>query len=268
VPEGPEIRRAADRIAEILVGQRIEQASFAFPELRPFETRLQGSRVEAVDTHGKAMLTRFENLLTLYSHNQLYGRWFTMPRGQLPETRRSLRVALHTETHSALLYSASDIDVLTPQQLDDHPFLTRLGPDILDEDLEEGDIAERIGQRRFARRSLAAIYLDQGFLAGLGNYLRSEILHCAGLHPKRRPVDLDPDERQRLARVTREICWRSYRTGGVTLSEANRKGQRERFWVFARASKPCYRCRTKIQRESFSGRRIYFCPACQARPIA
>jgi len=214
------------------------------------------------------MLTRFENQLTLYSHNQLYGRWYTMPRGQLPDTRRSLRVALHTKTHSALLYSASDILVLTPQQLETHPFLARLGPDILDEKLEEADIVERIGQPRFHRRSLAAIYLDQGFLAGLGNYLRSEILYCAGLHPKRRPVDLERDERQSLARVTREICWRSYRTGGVTLSEAHCNGRGERFWVFARSSKPCYRCRTKIQRENFSGRRLYYCPACQARPTS
>ncbi|MBT8038738.1 MAG: endonuclease VIII [Xanthomonadales bacterium] len=263
MPEGPEIRRAADRIAKILVGRRIEQVSFAFPELRPFETTLRGSCVRAIDTHGKAMLTRFENQLTLYSHNQLYGRWFTMPRGELPETRRSLRVALHTKTHSALLYSASDIHVLTPQQLDAHPFLSRLGPDILDEDLEEGDIAERIGQRRFLRRSLASIYLDQGFLAGLGNYLRSEILYCAGLHPKLRPVDLELGEQQRLARATRQICWRSYRTGGVTLSKAQSRGRKERFWVFARASKPCYRCGAKIQRDNFSGRRLYYCPACQ-----
>ena len=90
------------------------------------------------------MLTRFDNGLTLYSHNQLYGRWYTTRRPQLPNTARQLRVALHTQTHSALLYSASDIAVLSDRQLSEHPFLSRLGPDILDRSLTASRIAERL----------------------------------------------------------------------------------------------------------------------------
>ena len=113
MPEGPEIRLAADRVASILLGEKITAADFGLPALKRFEKRLTGARVVAVDTRGKAMLTRFDNGLTLYSHNQLYGRWYTMRQKRMPKTNRSLRVALHTETGSALLYSASDIEVLT-----------------------------------------------------------------------------------------------------------------------------------------------------------
>jgi len=265
VPEGPEIRRAADRIAKVLIGRPIEKASFAFPELQPFEERLKGSLVEAVETRGKAMLTRFDNELTLYSHNQLYGRWFTVKRGELPNTRRSLRVALHTNSHSALLYSASDISVLTTAQVQSHPFLSRLGPDVLDQGLDTDAIAGRLDQPRFRRRSLAALYLDQSFLAGLGNYLRSEILYAAGLHPSRRPVDIDAEGKRRLARETTRMCRRSYRTGGKTLTPGPGRKRTGRFWVFARASKPCFTCGASIQRENFSGRRLYFCPICQVQ---
>ena len=132
MPEGPEIRRAADRIANVLLGRQIEEVFFAFPELCRYEEQIAGTRVAAVDTRGKALLTRFDNDLVLYSHNQLYGRWFTVERGNLPGTRRSLRVALHTESHSALLYSASEISVLTDRQVAAHPFLSRLGPDVLE----------------------------------------------------------------------------------------------------------------------------------------
>ena len=265
MPEGPEIRRAADRIADVLVGRRIEQACFAFPELRSFEERLKGTVVKAVDTRGKAMLTRFDNGLTLYSHNQLYGRWFTVRRGKLPETRRSLRVALHTNTDSALLYSASDISVLTPAQLESHRFLSRLGPDVLDESLNANGIARRLDEKRFMRRSLAALYLDQSFLAGLGNYLRSEILFSAGLHPKLRPVDLEPESKGRLARETIKLCRRSYRTGGKTLTHGAGRRKTDRFWVFSRSSRPCYVCGTRIRREDYSGRRLYHCPVCQLK---
>lgn len=265
MPEGPEIRRAADRIADVLVGRRIEQACFTFAELQPFEERLRGSVVEAVDTRGKAMLTRFDNELTLYSHNQLYGRWFTAKRGSLPETRRSLRVALHTNSDSALLYSASDIKVLTPGQVQSHPFLSRLGPDVLDECLSADTIVKRLDQKRFMRRSLAALYLDQSFLAGLGNYLRSEILHGAGLHPALRPIDLEPENKDRLARETIRMCRLSYRTAGKTLTPGPGRRKADRFWVFARASRPCYTCGASIQRKNYSSRRLYFCPVCQVR---
>ena len=185
MPEGPEIRRAADKVAAVLVGKTIETVGFGLAPLKPFESRLSGRTVTAVDTRGKAMLTRFDNGLTLYSHNQLYGRWYVRARGDLPRTRRSLRVALHTAMHSALLYSATDIEVLDAAGLESHAFLSRLGPDILDPELRWQAIASRLNERRFRARSLASLYLDQRFLAGIGNYLPTEILYFAQLSHSR-----------------------------------------------------------------------------------
>jgi endonuclease-8 len=268
VPEGPEIRIAADRIADVLVGEVVEGVEIAFPALKHFETTLSGCRVEAVETRGKAMLTRFDNGLTLYSHNQLYGRWFTARRGETPNTRRSLRVALHTAEKSALLYSASDVEVLDADGVAAHRFLSKLGPDLLDPELTENRLAERLASERFRRRSVAALYLDQSFVAGLGNYLRSEILFCAGVAPERRPGDLDAAQRAALARETLRLGWRSYRTRGITLDDEVLAGlprgpRRKRFWVFARAGQRCYRCRARIGKEIRGSRRLYRCPTCQ-----
>ncbi|MGB5245668.1 MAG: endonuclease VIII, partial [Woeseia sp.] len=214
MPEGPEIRRAADALARALQGQRVNDVYFGLPQLRRFAGKLRGVSVDIVDTRGKAMLTRFANGLTLYSHNQLYGRWYVTQHGETPDTNRDLRVALHNDSHSAWLYSASDIEVLTQSQLASHPFLQRLGPDVLDDALTANALAARLDDDRFRRRSLAALYLDQGFLAGIGNYLRSEILFSAGLHGNDRPQDLSGKERRRLAVESIRLSRRSYRTGG------------------------------------------------------
>ncbi len=273
MPEGPEIRIAADRIARVLIGERVEEVLLALPRLRRFEKRLHGTTVARVDTRGKAMLTRFANGLTLYSHNQLYGRWYVTAPGRMPRTNRTLRVALHTASGSALLYSASDIEVLDDAGLEAHPFLSRIGPDILDAQLTWNTLAARLAQARFRGRSLAALYLDQGFLAGTGNYLRSEILHFAGLDPARRPADMSRAERQRLARQTLAVARRSYRTRGITNPPARVRARKaagdtsrgaHRFAVFARAGKPCDACGATIQRATAGSRRIYFCPDCQA----
>ena len=274
MPEGPEIRLAADKIARVLLGQTLVAVEFGLPRLQRFAGRLTGAVVTAVDTRGKAMLTRFDNGLTLYSHNQLYGRWYTTRRPRLPDTTRTLRVALHTATHSALLYSASDIEVLTDQQLDRHSFLTRVGPDILDKRLNTDAVAERLLEPRFRNRNLGGLYLDQAFLAGNGNYLRSETLHVARVHPAEKPSQLGPRRLRELARLTLTISRRSYRTRGITVTpEIDRalraKGlpyEQRRFFVFARAGQPCRRCKTTIHQMTVSGRRLYLCPSCQPRP--
>jgi endonuclease-8 len=271
MPEGPEIRREADRIAKRLVGKLLSDVQIEVPKLRRFEARLAGSRVTAVDTAGKAMLTRFDNGLTLYSHNQLYGRWYVTRRPRLPSTQRQLRVGLHTRTHSALLYSASDVDVLTDRQLAKHPFLTRIGPDILDPGLDSDAVLERLASTAFSGRALGSLYLDQRFLAGIGNYLRSEILWAARLDPWTRPAACARHEMRRLARQTLAISRRSYRTGGVTMTpslntELRERGlpfEEHRFWVFGRDGLPCYECGSTVERQDLGSRRIYICRECQ-----
>jgi len=271
MPEGPEIRLAADTVARVLENNRVETVAFGLPQLKRFEKRLSGSFVTAVDTRGKAMLTRFDNGLTIYSHNQLYGRWYTVRRPRMPKTNRQLRIELCTSTHKALLYSASDIDVLDDDQLLTHPFLSRLGPDILDRSLTRAKIAERLCDPAFRNRSLGGLYLDQQFLAGNGNYLRSEILWAAQLDPGRKPAELAKTERQILAKETLAMARRSYRTRGVTVVPALAKKlqaegltyQGYRFYVFGREGLPCYRCKSQIQRRTMGSRNLFMCPACQ-----
>lgn len=273
MPEGPEIRRAADAVERVLAGRRVVEVRFGLARLRRYCAALEGARVTAVDTRGKAMLTRFDNDLTLYSHNQLYGRWYTSRRGEYPDTARSLRVALHTATHSALLYSASDIDVLTDEEIASHPLLSKLGPDILDRRLTVAGVSGRLCRPDFRNRALASLYLDQRFLAGIGNYLRSEILFVARLDPAAAPADLSPAEIGRLARATLAVSRRSYRTEGVTVTRdlerrlraAGQAFEEYRFWVFGRDGQPCRNCGAPIERRSASSRGLFVCADCQSR---
>lgn len=274
MPEGPEIRRAADEIAAVLEGQRVEQVRFGLPRLRRYNRQLQGHKVLRLETRGKALLTHFEHGLSIYSHNQLYGVWRVQARGKIPESSRSLRLALHTASHSALLYSASDISVWATAELPQHPFLARIGPDILDASLDWRAVAQRLQSEAFRGRRLASLYLDQRFLAGIGNYLRSEILFAAGLHPGLRPRDLGRGELGRLSRSTLDISRRSYQTAGITQPAARhralqRRGldyEQRRFMVFGREGLPCYNCGDEVIRQQADSRGLFVCRYCQPPP--
>ena len=182
-----------------------------------------------------------------------------------------MRVAIETDRQSALLYSASQIELLDDAGLAQHPYLEKLGPDVLDERLVAADVEALLREKRFAGRRLGHLLLDQGFLAGLGNYLRSEIAFEARLHPDRCPRDLTRNERRRLARAAIRVSRRAYRSGGVTLPVAQSTALRRegatwaqsRHWVFARARRDCRVCGTKVSRVDRAGRRIYLCVGCQ-----
>ena len=272
MPEGPEIRRVADRLARQLVGQSLESVWFAFPELAGQGASLEGHRVLSVDSWGKALLTHFDNDLVLYSHNQLYGVWKFHRAANPPSTRRSLRVRLQAGGRVASLYSASDVSLWSAGQLDQHPFLSRLGPDLLSHGVTADDIEERLTSSRFRRRALGGLLLDQGFYAGIGNYLRSEMLFFAGLGPQLRPMDLESIQWSRLARVMRDVIHQAYREAGVTnqpgwIAHEKRQGLsrgRWRFAVFAREGLPCHACGEQIVRRMVTSRRLYYCPSCQA----
>ena len=271
MPEGLEIRRAADKVEAVLKDKTVERIQFGLQPLKKFSRALTGTKVLQLETRGKALLTHFDSGHTIYSHNQLYGVWRVVKRDKLPKTNRQLRLALHTDRHSALLYSASDISVWNTEKIEEHPFLQRIGPDILNPNLTWREVAERLQSKTFAGRALNSVYLDQAFLAGLGNYLRSEILFIAGIHPARKARELSKGEIGKLARITLDISQRSYASQGVTIPDQQYKALKKkgvsfgkaRFFVFSRANQPCRVCKTKIKRSTANSRRIYTCAICQ-----
>lgn len=269
MPEGPEIRRAADRLAEAVLDQPLVSAWFAFPELEAQAPGLVGRRIRAIEPHGKALLTHFDHGWTLYSHNQLYGVWRIAPAGERPAEARSLRVALETARRAILLYSASEIELWPTADLPAHPFLRKLGPDVLDPALDARVVARRLADPAFAGKQLVGLLLDQGFLAGMGNYLRSEVLFEARIAPTRRPADLSAAERRRLAAALLSVPRASYATRGIEPAEGMRSDYLTdtptgfRFQVFDREGLPCPACRRRIVRHELGGRRLYWCPRCQ-----
>lgn len=262
MPEGPEIRRAADSLEAAVKGKSLTSVWFAFPHLQAYASDLVGCTITHIETRGKALLTHFSSGLTMYSHNQLYGVWRVVGSGEIPKTTRVLRVRLETADKAILLYSASDIAMLTADELAAHPFLQRVGPDVLDMSLTVAQVKARLLSTRFARRQFAGLLLDQAFLAGLGNYLRVEILWEAALAAQHRACDLDDSQLDRLAQAMLAIPRLSYQTRG-RVNENRHHGALFSFKVFHRDGEACERCGGTIEKTTLSSRPFYWCPGCQ-----
>ena len=186
-------------------------------------------------------------------------------------TNRALRVLFGNDKHIARLWSATDIEILEPWELPGHPYLAKLGPDVADLEVSYDDVLAQISNQKFARRQLSGLLLDQGFLAGVGNYLRSEILFSAGISPYRKTGSLTEDERHRLARSAIEITALAYHEKGVTVPQELYKTLRDnglsryqaRHYVFTRDGLACHTCDSLIVHTRLSGRRLDYCSKCQ-----
>ncbi|MBI45904.1 endonuclease VIII [Marinobacter flavimaris] len=279
MPEGPEIRRMVDDIHKAVGGKTAQSVFFAFEHLKPFESALRGRRVERVEARSKAVLVFFEATdedgpWCVYSHNQLYGKWRMGTPDREPSTNRQLRFAIIGPKKAARLYSASDIQLVRPDQLSEVPYLSRLGPDPLNQDVSVDQLLAVFDDKRFRGRNLGGLLLDQAFVAGIGNYLRSEILFEAGVSPRARPRDLDADQQSKLAEAILTLVQRTYRLKGITnppeRAERLKKegwtfGQR-RHMVFNRDGQRCHDCASPLVKTMMASRRLYYCPACQGTP--
>ncbi len=271
MPEGPEIARAAAEISAAITAKQVRLIEFAFPQLQPYSTEITGSKVLDVGARGKAMLIHFSCAKTLYSHNQLYGQWAVLAPEEPVNPKLQIRVAIHTESAVAVLYSASAIEVWRSAQIHTHPYIAKLGVELLAANTTIADVRNMIEAPLFQNRRLSQLLLDQGFLAGLGNYLRSDILFVARINPHAKLNELNSTQRQALATAALHLSQQSYATGGITndlaLANVMRKNGatfgRYRHWVFDRAGAACHACATTIVREVVSGRAIFYCPQCQ-----
>ncbi|DAC15572.1 MAG TPA: endonuclease VIII [Candidatus Poseidoniales archaeon] len=271
MPEGPETHRVAHKLAKAFEGKKLEQVSLFFPSLAGQEALFLNQEVEYIRAKSKALLISVGDTI-LYSHNQLYGRWtVNLKTTKLKPTGRTLRLELGTDKHVARLWSATDIMLLEPWMLSGHPYLSKLGPDVADIHTEVSVIFGQLKERKFQRRQLCHLLLDQSFLAGVGNYLRSEILYHARLSPFMKLLELSDIQKSRLAYSAKKIPHRAFIQKGVTVPselfeslKSNGLTRRQaRHFVFTRDGEPCWECGVEISHKRVSGRRLDFCIRCQ-----
>ena len=245
------------------------ELSLLHPTIAVQKRVLKNVTIARVHARSKAMLTEFSNGAVLYSHNQLYGEWRVHTLGEALLDRQK-RLVIATKSNRVVLYSATDFAWLRTGREQQHPYIAKLGPEVLADGMTPAILAKQLAC--FPRRNLAAALLDQGVLAGLGNYLRADILFVARLSPLLRVGDLSDAQLKNLAEVIHQLTWRSVRHDGVLLPTSDYKKLRARgegyeaarFYVFDREGLPCRVCGTQVARTDMGGRGVFFCPACQA----
>ncbi len=109
---------------------------------------------------------------------------------------------------------------------------------MLDARLTPEEVKARLLSPRFRNRQFSGLLLDQSFLAGLGNYLRVEILWQVGLTGQHKAKDLNEAQLNALSHALLDIPRLSYTTRGQA-DENKHHGALFRFKLFHRDGEAC-----------------------------
>lgn len=256
MPEGDAVRRTARRLDAALAGRVLVSAELRVPGFSTVD--LRGFTVLGTGTVGKHLLTRLANgerLLTLHHHLRMDGRWRIGPPGPPRAPAHLIRIWLTTATTQAVGVHVHEVQVRPTAE--EHVWVGRLGPDILDDDFDPSDAVARLAE---AHRPLVEALLDQRLVAGLGTMWASEAAHRAGASPW-----ADTAAAPGLADALVAI-----RDRMAEAVDSPRGVARQPLQVFQRVRQPCRACGTPIRSGRVGAapydRPTYWCPRCQPDP--
>ena len=276
MPEGDTILLAARTLGRAIAGQRVVRFESVYAQITRVaeDQRVIGRMVESVTARGKHLLIAFSPLdaaggdgLVLRTHMRMNGSWHVYPAGaRWRRPRRDMRVLVATDRVVAVAFNVPVAELLFARDLARHDELRALGPDLLSDTFDRADAIRRM--REHPQDPIADLLLDQRVLAGIGNVFKSEILFLTRIYPFTLTSHVSDAQLDELVTIARKVMAVSVRIGQrTTRSSLN---PRERLWVYGRAGKPCWRCRTPIRAKKTGpdARITYWCPRCQAEPGA
>jgi formamidopyrimidine-DNA glycosylase len=159
------------------------------------------------------------------------------------------------------------MDLMPTDAAEAHPLLARLGPEPLGNGFSEDYL---VGRLRGRDTPVKSALLDQTLVAGLGNIYVCEVLHRAGISPRRRAGRVAAARVAALVPIIRAVLTEAIEAGGSSLRDYRRAdGElgyfQHSFRVYGRAGGPCPTpgCGGTVARLVQSGRSSFHCPRCQ-----
>lgn len=281
MPELPEVENVRRSLTPLLgglvAGVRSARHDFAFrgATLDPARPRdlLAGARIADLHRHGKQLAIVGDDGRAIAIHLGMTGQLLWLPGARegspaLPSDHVHVRWSIRAANGPGVLvfrdprrfggaWAFPSFDALRRHRWN------ALGPDAL-------LVTPRalLEAARGSARSIKALLLDQGVLAGVGNIYADEALFRARIEPRRRAGGVRPEEGRRLARAIRAVLRAAVDLGGSTLrdyrdADGNAGGFQRMHRVYGRGGLGCAVCGQTLREGRVAGRTTVWCPVCQ-----
>ena len=282
VPELPEVETVRRGLAPVMEGRVILNAQVNRPDLRwplpeKMSERLTNKRVERLRRRSKYILADLSSDETLIIHLGMSGRMLISGvilgefHNNHPVPAKHDHVVLDMEGGARITFNDARrfgaMDLVDTTGVEQHRLLAELGPEPFGNAFHGDYLVERLAGKTMP---IKTALLDQHIVAGLGNIYVCEVLHRAGISPKRKAGRIAPSRVKALVPIIRDVLQEAIDSGGSSLRD-HRQASGElgyfqhNFRVYDREDQPCPRegCDGQITRIVQSGRSSFYCPHCQ-----
>lgn len=255
MPEGPEVRNITRKLNIRLAGANL--ISF---DIGKEKDLLQNLTIVNVSCRGKLIVFILQGPeggnIYISSSLGMTGSW-TQSKGSY--TKAILYTSVGNFYYEDMRGFGKIAIQRTEEELDQR--LSKIGFDVLEASLVHPQIPDEQWLSFFNRKSkkkICVFLLEQDKIAGIGNYLRSEILHQAEINPYRIISSLSDEELLRLRNSTQEVIVRAYRSNGLTIKDyIDPEGEKGSFVCSVYGKKVDEQGR-KVITEKVSGRSIFY----------
>jgi endonuclease-8 len=267
MPEGNVIHNQARRLRKLFKGVQVvidsPQGRFASEALLVTDHSI--TRVEA---HGKHLFIGMDNGLWIHVHLGLFGKWRIAP-GVAPEPIGQIRMRIQSDSGFAELRGPTVCEVLDADAK--KRAIRKIGPD----PIRKSDRTPAWEKVHRSATPIGSLLMDQRVFAGVGNIYRAEVLFRHNISPFRAGRDVSRAEFDGMWADLVELMSKGTRRGRIDtvrpehMPRAMGRPAREdrhggEVYVYRRDGQHCYLCGAEIQITDMQGRKLYWCPKCQA----
>lgn len=276
--ELPEALTVAAQMTHTVTGKRVREAlanasphKFAFYTGDPaaYASLLVGQKLGPARAGGKMIYLPVGSELTLVLGEGGERILHHAAGARLPD-KHQLWLAFEDDTHLTVsIQGWGFVGLMDPETLTAHVYAGRTGPSPLDDGFTLDAFTALFDALPAGdSRSIKAFVVSDPGMRGIGNGCLQDVLFHAGLHPRRRAVELARPQQKELYRALRSTLRQMVEQGGrdSELDLYGHPGRYERLFHSGTVGQPCPVCGTPIEKQSFLGGSVYFCPACQPEP--
>jgi len=282
LPELPEVETVRRGLLPAMEGQIIAKAQVNRPDLRwklpeNMAARLTGQRVLSLRRRSKYILADLASGESLIIHLGMSGRMLISGQkiGEFhhphPTPEKHDHIVIDMDGGARITFNDArrfgHMDLGETATLEDHWLIRSIGPEPFGNDFNESYLVETIKNRA---SPIKTVLLDQKVVAGLGNIYVCEVLHRAGISPKRKPVNLSSKRIASLVAIIRQVLSEAIEAGGSSLRDYRQAdGElgyfQHTFRAYGQEGQPCVtpECDGTITRIVQSGRSTFYCGQCQ-----
>jgi len=274
--ELPEVVTLARQLSNSVVGQTVADVvlteprpKFLFVTPKPgsaFRAALIGREIRCSRSAGKWLFLDLSDGKTLLI-GEFGGRLLHTHAGSETPTKQHLAIALDDESSLSLTIQMwGFVGALSPDELRDHPYAGRLGPEPLSDAFSETAFNRILDNHAGGdNEPIKAFLTHEANVCGIGNGYLQDILFRARLSPRRRVADIARDERAALHEAVQKTMSEAIALEGRD-TEVTLYGKHGRYTPILdkrTVGIPCPVCSTPIKKTQYLGGSCYLCPTCQ-----